>query len=345
MFKNLIFLAAAFFLMAAPAVAAQTVTPADAVVQRDASGRADLPVTVSAGEAAGVLTLTRLGAPGEVARRDIPAAGATVVFEAVPAGLYLACLEGRPDTCRRTGVGDVFLVAGQSNAVSPITFEPPVAGRTGLVAVTPHHGDDDAHAGVEPDIDTMFFPSAEKPARAGACWVRLGDLLAKTGVPVGFVIVARSATNSDCWNPASGACWPLMARALAARKYRAVLWHQGESDALGHFPEEKSLANLTALVTASRDIAPGIPWIVAHNSLRNDIPYADQPVRKAQAALVGQGLACAGPDTDTMREHRDWVGVADFGGSGLAAHGEKWFPAVRAFLDSGTCAHSFPGVW
>ncbi len=333
----------------APTASAQTrlTAPAQATIfQRGPDGRAAIPFHVAPGSEAVTVTLARAGEGAPLASRTVAADGGAESFADVPAGLYEVCAkpEAAKDAarqCRKVGVGEAFVVAGQSNAVSPADPGKPAISATGLVSVSAHHGDGPSHENEEPDTTTLLFPSAENPAQAGACWVRLGDMLAqKDGVPVGFVIVARSATNTDCWNPAGGACWPLLARTLASRPFRAVLWHQGESDAMGHFPAKKTLANMTAMIEASQAIAPGMPWIVAHNSLKNEIPYEKQPVRQAQAAVVA-GLACAGPDTDPIRENPDWVGVADFGAGGLTRHGELWFPVVDAFLSRGECRHAF----
>jgi len=314
--------------------------PANTIVQRNAAGTADIDFTVTPEKAPGRASLRPVGNSRSVLKAVVLAGKASGRFFAVPAGWYDLCLDGRKSSCRRVGVGEVFLVAGQSNAVSPVTTATPSpAGETGLVAVSAHHGDG-PHASETPDVETMLVPSADAPVRAGACWVRLGDLLAKKHkIPIGFVIVAKSESNTDCWKPDGGPCWPLMAKALASRRFRAVLWHQGESDVMAGFSTEHSLANLETLVAASRQIQSGIPWFVARNSLKNAIPYAEQPIRKAQARLIESGQVCAGPDTDVIREHPGWVGVADFGGEGVTRHGELWFSYVDAYLSGQACAH------
>lgn len=251
--------------------------------------------------------------------------------------------DGNKD-CRTVGVGEVFLVAGQSNSVSCDLSGGRHASDTGLVSVNDMKGElsvkraDDA----EPDVETFVFTGPGRAITTNVAWMRLGDLLADSRhVPVMFVNVARNATSTECWKPDGGPCWPLLAKALASRAYRAVLWQQGESDVMSGMTMEASLVNMTALIEAGRQIAPGIPWFVAHNSLKNGTPYDDQGVRRAQSAVVAKGLACAGPDTDVIRDHPGWVGVADFGGEGLTHHGDLWFPIVNDFLGNGSCRHDF----
>ena len=310
------------------------------IVQQGANGTADIEFLLTPSQRPGQASLRPIGKTGQVRRAAVAAGKTTGRFTGVRPGWYTLCVEGEKQECRQVGVGELFLVAGQSNAVSPVTKYTPVpVSATGMVAVSAHHGDGDENVGKTPDIDTMLIASPQVQVRAGGCWVRLGDMLAKKyNMPIGFVIVAKSATNTDCWHPGKGACWPLMDKALSSRRFRAVLWHQGESDVMAGFPMEHSLANMEALVAASLRIQPGIPWFVARNSLKRDgIAYADQPVRKAQEALIAEGRVCAGPDTDVIREHPGWVGVADFGGGGIDYHGELWFPVVDACLSGKTC--------
>ncbi len=323
--------------------------PANAVLQRNGDGVADLQFALAPGAPRTEVTLSRPGQEPPMWRQTLGKGKTTGTFSKVPGGLYDLC--ARPldkanaaKECRRVGVGEVFLVAGQSNAVSTDLSHKRHASQTGMVAVNDYHGDLDKVQAEEgkPVVDRLVFTGPDAAITANVCWMRLGDLLAaQYQVPVAFINVARNATDSTCWNPASGACWPLFAKTLAQRAYRAVLWHQGESDVMMGFPQEKSFENVKSLIEASRGIAPGIPWIVAHNSLKNETPYAQQPVRQAQAALVAQGLACAGPDTDVIRDNPDWVGVADFGAAGLTRHGELWFPVVDAFLRGGACLGAF----
>lgn len=321
------------------------------IAQRDGDGKADLLFVVNSDAGQATVTLSRAGGEGGIIFQQILAKGETKGgFPRVPGGLYDLCvkpldklMEGSED-CRRVGVGEVFLVAGQSNAVSTDLSGHRHSSATGWVAVNDYHGDlEDLKPGdAIPLVDHMVFTGPGVAITANVCWMRLGDLLVEEyKVPVAFVNVARNGTNTDCWNPVGGECWPLFENVLSQRKYRAVLWHQGESDVMWGFSEEKSLDNMSRIIEASRRIAPGIPWLVAHNSLKNDTPYELQPIRLAQTAVVARGLACAGPDTDIIRENPEWVGVADFGKDGLTRHGELWFPIVGAFLEEGRCLSGF----
>ena len=320
------------------------------VLQRGDNGKADLLFVVNSDADRAMVTLSYPGQEPPLFQQVVTKGEAKGNFPQVPGGLYDLCVRslgtapGTDGDCRRVGVGEVFLVAGQSNAVSTDLSGKRHASATGLVSVNDYHGDlaDVKSKSADPDIDHMVFTKGDVGITANVCWMRLGDLIVeKYKIPVEFINVARNATNTENWRPVGGECWPLFAKVLSERKYRAILWHQGESDVMSGFPMEKSLNNMTSLIEASRLIAPHIPWIVAHNSLKDKTPYAQQSVRQAQTALVAQGLACAGPDTDLIRENPDWVGVADFGKEGLTRHGELWFPIVDAFLRDGQCLDAF----
>ena len=128
--------------------------------------------------------------------------------------------------------------------------------------------------------------------------------------------------------------------ALGPHGCRAVLWHQGESDAgqaRAGYPADRQLtgpqyrAFMEKLIRASRQRAGWeIPWFVAQATYHSEKDPADDEFRAAQKALWDGGLALEGPDTDALRkEYRDSV---HFNGKGLQAHGRLWAEKVDAYL-------------
>jgi hypothetical protein len=124
------------------------------------------------------------------------------------------------------------------------------------------------------------------------------------------------------------------------RGCRAVLWHQGESDAgqarAGH-PAERQISGeqyrefMAKLIQASRRRAGwDLPWFVARTTYHSEQDPADDEFRAAQKALWDSGLALEGPDTDALRgEFRAGV---HFNAKGLQAHGRLWAEKVGAYL-------------
>jgi hypothetical protein len=129
--------------------------------------------------------------------------------------------------------------------------------------------------------------------------------------------------------------------ALGPHGYRAILWHQGESDAgqaRSGYPADRQISGrqytdfMIGLIRASRKVAAWeIPWVVAQATYHSESDPADKEFRAAQAALWRQGLAIEGPDTDALGpEYRDGV---HFNAKGLRRHGELWAEKVGDWLD------------
>jgi hypothetical protein len=121
---------------------------------------------------------------------------------------------------------------------------------------------------------------------------------------------------------------------LGPMGFRAVLWHQGESDALP--PTEVYVNKMTTVIKRSTfEAGWQFPWFIAHASYHN-MEHTSWPlVRDAQTQLWQKGIALEGPDTDTLQaEYRDYDGKGiHFSPKGLRAHGKMWAEKVGAYLD------------
>ena len=187
----------------------------------------------------------------------------------------------------RLGVGEVFVVAGQSNSANH-GAEKQVA-KSGRVAA----------------LDGTRWQPANDPqpgasGTGGSFLPPVGDAIAeKFGVPVGLVACGVGATSVREWLP-EGATFPnpptiegnvrkhadgkweskgdlyaafcARMKALGPNGFRAVLWHQGESDATQRdatrtLPGELYREYLEKLIRDSRkDIGWDAPWFVAQAS-------------------------------------------------------------------------------
>ena len=232
------------------------------VVQRGQDDRADLVVSgrlIGAGGSVRVVW----GAARATVRCD--AGGRFVArLNDVPAGQ--ADLEVRsarlPDVvCRRAcvGVGDVYIIAGQSNASgrSPTLF---AYTSDGLRATM--FGNDDRWRELRDPVDSADrqVDSVSRDLRAsGSVWPAVATaLLAEESVPVAFVPCARSSTSITRWQPGlpekrpAGTLYSSMARRIAAvgGRARAVLFWQGERDARFHMRPAAYEAGLERLARA-----------------------------------------------------------------------------------------------
>jgi len=195
-----------------------------------------------------------------------------------------------------------------------------------------------------------------------------GDALyEKYRVPIGVACVGHGSTSVRQWLPkgermtaeptmtrfvtgvgpgvweSSGQLFDGMMRRiqqLGPRGFRALLWHQGESDA-HQTPEHDITAAeyrrlLELVIRASRREAGwDFPWMVAQASYHTPDDPRCQPIREAQASLWKAGIALEGPDTDQLTgDNRQNGGRGvHFSDQGLQAHGRLWAEKVEQWLD------------
>jgi hypothetical protein len=122
---------------------------------------------------------------------------------------------------------------------------------------------------------------------------------------------------------------------LGPMGFRAVLWHQGESDA--QTPTEIYFQKMSVVIKRSNfEAGWKFPWFVAWASYWNAGNASWPLVRAAQKELWDKGIALEGPDTDTLTgDYRDFDGKGiHFGPKGLLAHGKLWAEKVSAYLDA-----------
>jgi len=270
-----------------------------------------------------------------------------------------AMLEGKAvatAAVEQVGIGDVFVVAGQSNSANH--GEEKQTTQTGRVA---------AFDGKKWQIADDPQPGAS--GRMGSFMPALGDALVKRfDVPVGFVACGIGATSVREWLPkgttfpnpptiesrvtqlpdgqweSNGAAYDAFIarmRPLGHNGFRAVLWHQGESDA-NQKDTTRTLAGklyreyLEKIIRDSRrDTGFEAPWFVAQASYHVPGDEGSDDIRAAQAALWKDGLAQPGPDSDALKgpmRERKGQGV-HFSSPGLREHGQKWAEKITPWLD------------
>ena len=256
----------------------------------------------------------------------------------------------------KVGVGEVFVVAGQSNSANH-----------GEQQLQPTSGKVAAFDGGRWQAANDPQPGAS--GGGGSFLPPLGDaLVERFGVPIGFVACGIGATSVREWLPAGttfpapptltgrvrqladgrwesdGAAYAMLVermKSLGPGGFRAVLWHQGESDANQQAPSRTLPGKLyreylTAIIAASRrDIGRHIPWFVAQASYHVPGDEASPDIRAAQAAICSDGTALAGPDSDSLKmEWREAGGQGvHFSGPGLKEHARLWLEKITSWLD------------
>ncbi len=251
------------------------------------------------------------------------------------------------------GVGDIFVVAGQSNSSNHGAEKQKT--KTGLVA---------AFDGKRWQLANDPQPGAS--GDAGSFMPPFGDAIAaRFAEPVGIIACGIGATSVREWLPrgakfpnpptlegrvrqlpsgeweSKGEAFDMLTsrmKQLGPKGFRAVLWHQGESDAGQPDPKRTLIGKpyrhyLEQLIRASRkEIGWDAPWFVALVSSHGGDAVPE--MRDAQRSLWVDGIALEGPDSDALKgDLRDGV---HFSGKGLREHGVRWAEKVVPWLEKQT---------
>ena len=256
----------------------------------------------------------------------------------------------------RVGIGEVFVIAGQSNSANHgEEKQQPQSGRVATFDGRAWRLADDPQPGASGSGGSFIPPIADA-------------VVAKEGVPVGIISCGIGSTSVREWLPkgvtfpqpptiesrveplpdgswtANGVAYePFVTRMKSAgpRGFRAVLWHQGESDANQKDPSRTLPGTLyreylEKLIRESRRaIGWDAPWFVAQASYHVPGDERSEEIRAAQASLWRDGIALEGPDSDALKgdlRERGGQGV-HFSGKGLREHGAKWAEKVLPWIE------------
>jgi hypothetical protein len=223
------------------------------------------------------------------------------------------------------GVGEVFVIAGQSYAVGANDELTKVDDPQGRVAAY--------------DVARQSWRVANDPqpnaGDGGTIWPTTGNLLLPLlRVPIGFVNVAVGGTSTRQWLPGEKLFEQLAAAGKTTGRFRAVLWQQGESDVIEHRPTDYYVKNMVTIREALAklwDFDP--PWLLAkstlHPTVYND-PAGEGRIRAAIDQLWTLPGFRPGPDTDILGgESRGGLGTRrHFSGIGQRRAGLMWFAAI-----------------
>jgi len=277
-------------------------------------------------------------------------------------------------TVDRVGVGEVFVIAGQSNAegVSDIqgiganddrvncfgTVNDPSFGGTSYISLSPFS---------KLDKNTRIAPRGAN----GWCWGRVGDLLvSRLNVPVMFFNVAFNGTTINAWantakggyaiNPYIGGVYPnklpyqnmsdVLKYFVPQLGIRAVLWCQGESDNyLGSTKQNTSSVTyktqLQTVINQTRsESGKSIAWVVSLTSAATYCPGcivspfspSDNNILEGQRMTINEtSNVYKGPETDGIQNPGRQDGVHF--NSGLPLLADAWNNALNdAFFQNAT---------
>lgn len=259
----------------------------------------------------------------------------------------------------KVGIGEVFAIAGQSNAGGDL----PVRDTTLFGA------DDDRVNAIDlndyRELDPLKYPifsqlqRRTKIAPTGGCswvWGPMGDLIAKNwDVPVLFYNGAVGNTSIFSWRAGANYentadptgrshlnGWPFVYLQKALQYYcsltgvRAVLWAQGENDTGNFNPVNLDPSfyrdNLVQVIRRSRDLSKKeLSWVIAKSSRTGDATSFQVIAGQEQVINLAGFNTFEGPSTDNIQPSfaaRD-VGGAHFVGEGIRDVGRLWYNSLN----------------
>lgn len=227
-------------------------------------------------------------------------------------------------TLGHVGIGDNFIIYGQSNAAN--YFSP-------LITTAP---DDRVNCRGVTNADPWRLcidpmPTADNSLSSG--WPIVGNqLVGSNGFPVGFINVSMGNTSSNDWLPG----FVNYARLKTALPFfpncgfRAVLYDQGENDAATSVTMATYIQNVTTTLTQLRnDAGCDVPMLIAIATHPNETTGAN--VIAAQTGLLGNYFKVyAGANTDSLNNTFRYDTVHFNTSTGRNAFANLWFNAINA---------------
>lgn len=303
-------------------------------LQRNSSGLADIAVSG-----------TYTGSPTAIEARFNGGSFATIVASP-SAGSFSGTLTGQAQgqgllTVRFTndhtvsiitrvvGIGDVFVIAGQSNAVGHGLSAQSYSTYNGLIPTSYPQGGVWQIANDPVSNGTVPVLGANMATSVGSVWPIVGGSLCNLlGYPVAFICTAADGTglfSPSNWLEPTGACYTnCIAQAAAAgtgsNGVKAVLYYQGETDIMNSVSlanYQTAAANLFAALTAN---ITGSPPVFEAQIASYGAPLGTGDptnVRTAQANLWNTSGVYAGPSGTTPD-------LGTSGDGGASADGVHW---------------------
>jgi hypothetical protein len=256
----------------------------------------------------------------------------------------------------RVGVGEVFIVAGQSNAQG-IYDDMPSAADDRVNSINYF---DSSESQGDPPTDLLGqFTHLDQGARIAPrglgtwCWGRLGDLLVqRLNVPVLFFNAGYEGTAIQNWRQSietgraqsvyvadqfykDGQPYANLRQALQFYTHmlgvRAILWEQGEAENYAHSSFSSYFSDLQFVINRSRqDSGKNIAWVVSRTSYSGDMLGPRPEVINAQNQVISSvSNVYAGPATDgiqipRLRPPRTNTDDVHFDVNGLAELASSW---------------------
>ncbi len=306
------------------------------VFQRNASNYGDIAITATYTGTPGRVEASWNGGAWSTIQVE-PSGGnisGTLTGQSAGQGTLSVRWVGNPDsvvTRTLVGVGDIFIIAGQSNAVgytpgnqsySHATLKAGLFGNDYNWKELADPVDDETN-----QVDSVSLDASH----GGSCWPDLAtEYLDHMGIPCAFVPCALAGTSITVWQP--GANHQDRTTLYGSMVYRAlqtgakvVLWWQGENDAQDGMAEATYNSWLDALANAIYSDL-GIKLMPCKLEILNDAPwnFNTAPVNNAINTAWGDNSNVA---TGPSFTDQDWGGP-HYGSTEAPLVGGRWWTAI-----------------
>ena len=272
---------------------------------------------------------------------------------------FLAGVEVTSTKVERIGVGEVFVIAGQSNAQGVIESGLPAS--DDRVSCIFGAAKNSSPADFSFPTFQQLGPNVQIVAPMGVkpyYWGRLGDkMVQRLGVPVLFINAAYGGTSVRNWRESAefGSTFnayvggvleqsnpgaPYINLKMAFNSYanilgfRSILWHQGETDNYLNTPATDYINDLKYVVNRIRqDYGKNISWVIGRTSYDFDLlrPARTRLTDAQDQVIATVGNAFAGPNTDDIQVPRFRPGIDQphFDNSSLDEIANRWDVALN----------------
>lgn len=255
---------------------------------------------------------------------------------------------------QRVGIGEVFVIAGQSNAQGFLRFNPPDSFDDRVNAYNLYSESTIPENSAIGNIVKLKKETNIGPHGQSAwCWGYLGDKLAeKFNVPILFFNVAYEGSTIENWYKSAigestvhlgfGFTFPDQTPYSFLRKIlqnhvnvygiRAILWHHGETDASENTNGDLYAERLRFIIEQSRkDTGKEIHWNVALVS--RNVGRVNPNIIAAQQKVIAQvSNVSQGPISDDIQPNRiDLVHLSNVSGGeqGINLLGDAYFNVIN----------------
>jgi len=248
------------------------------------------------------------------------------------------------------GIGEVFLIAGQSNAQGYLDSNAPGASDDRVSCIKYNStGQNVKRDYPYPEFAHLDANSDIAPRGTSAWnWGKLGDLLAaKLGVPILFFNVGWYGSAVRNWRESiNGTAYSIYVAGLpfeptgmpygnirsVIQRYtpitglRGVLWLQGEADNEVNTSTDSYYNDLKSVIETSRnESGKNISWMVSLTSFSNNLGVDAQVVNGQKKVISSVPNVFLGPNTDIVQVPREGgPGGVHFFGDGLVKLAEAW---------------------